>query len=104
MIDSNLNMLSVAAALAGAVSIASFATATPAAAEEMQRCYGVAAAHENACAPSDEVSYPNEPHSCAGQSQISYHGADWKLLPAGTCEEMGGSLVPFEGINPNPPA
>ena len=104
MIDSNLNVLTVAAALAGAVSIASFATSTPAMAEDMQQCYGVAAAQENACAPSGAVDYPEDRHSCSGQSSISYHGADWKLVPAGTCEDMGGSLEPFEGFNPNPPA
>lgn len=98
MIESKLSTLTVAAALAGAVSMASLATATPAAADDMEQCYGVALAGENDCANAAGT------HSCAGQSSVDYHGGDWKLVTAGTCEDMGGALEAFEGVNPNPPA
>ncbi|MCB9947711.1 MAG: DUF2282 domain-containing protein [Rhodospirillaceae bacterium] len=89
--------LSVAAALAGAISVAGMALSLPAYADN-EKCYGVAKAGENDCA--------NEAgsHSCAGQSTVDYDGGEWQLVPAGSCEEMGGSLEPFEGVNPTPPA
>lgn len=98
MIDTKLNSLTIAAALAGAVSMAAFAAPTAAVAQDEVQCYGVAAAGENDCANAAGT------HSCAGQSSQDYHGGDWKLVPAGSCEEMGGSLEAFEGVNPNPPA
>ena len=90
--------LSVAAALAGAVSMAGMMASLPGHAQEMEKCWGVALAGENDCANAAGT------HSCAGQSTVDYDGGDWKLVPAGTCEEMGGSLETFEGVNPNPPA
>lgn len=98
MIDTKLNALTVAAALAGAVSMAAFAAPTTAIAQDQEQCYGVALAGQNDCANAAGT------HSCAGQSTEDYHGGDWKLVPAGSCEEMGGSLESFEGVNPNPPA
>ena len=83
--------LSVAAALAGAVSLATLAAPTPAQADEMVKCYGVALAGQNDCASSLGT------HSCAGQSTIDFDGTEWKLVPAGSCNEPG-SLEPFEGI------
>ena len=90
--------LTVAAALVGAVSLAGGAVSMQAHAEEMEKCWGVALAGENDCANAAGT------HSCAGQSTVDYHGGDWKLVPAGSCEEIGGSLESFEGVNPNPPA
>ena len=96
MTDRKLNTLSVAAALAGAVSLAAFAAPSTVVAQDQEQCYGVAAAGENGCAGGT--------HSCAGQSTVDYDGGDWKMVPAGTCEDMGGSLEAFDGVNPNPPA
>jgi len=98
MIETKRTSLTLAAALAGAVATAGLAAPGTASAQDMERCYGVAAAGENDCANAAGT------HSCAGQSSEDYHGGDWKLVPAGSCEEMGGSLEPFEGVNPNPPA
>ena len=94
----NAKNLTVAAALVGAVSLAGGAVSMQAQAEEMEKCWGVALAGENDCANAAGT------HSCAGQSTVDYHGGDWKLVPAGTCEEIGGSLESFDGVNPNPPA
>ena len=98
MIDSKLNTLAVAAALAGAVSIATAAAPTAAVAQDQEQCWGVALAGENDCGNAAGT------HSCAGQSETDYHGGDWKLVTAGTCEGLGGSLESFEGRNPNFPA
>ena len=82
--------LSVAAALAGAVSLATLAGPTPVVAQDRVKCYGGAKAGENDCANAAGT------HSCAGQSTQDFSGGDWKLVPAGTCNEPG-SLEPFEG-------
>ena len=95
MANTKMNHLTVAAALAGAVSMAG--AAAPAHAQDMERCYGVALAGENACANAAGT------HTCAGQSTIDYDGGEWMLVPAGTCADMNGSLEPFEGVNENPP-
>ncbi|MCB9958175.1 MAG: DUF2282 domain-containing protein [Rhodospirillaceae bacterium] len=91
------NPLGIAAALAGAVAAA--AVAQPAQAQEGQeRCYGITRAGENLC----ENAFQG--HSCAGQATQDFHGGDWVLVPAGTCEEMQGALEPYDGINDTPPA
>lgn len=59
-----------------------------------EKCYGVAKAGENGCANNKGL------HSCAGNSKISYDGADWKLVPAGTCAKLDGNPNPFDGVNP----
>ena len=91
------NPFSVAAALAGAVSAAAFSQ--PAIAQDGQeRCYGITRAGENLC----ENAFQG--HSCAGQATVDFHGGDWVLVPEGTCEDMHGSLEPYDGVNENPPA
>jgi uncharacterized membrane protein len=83
-------------AVAGAVA-AAFAThfATPAAAQDMEKCYGVALAGENDCAAGPGT-------TCAGTSKVDYQGNSFKLVPAGTCESMElpgdrmGSLEPLD--------
>jgi uncharacterized membrane protein len=65
--------------------------ATPAFAEEEVKCFGIAKAGENDCANAAGT------HSCAGQSTEDYFGGDWKLVPAGSCEDMGGKTEAFDG-------
>jgi uncharacterized membrane protein len=85
------------ARIAGAALAASVATGVlvgTAGAEEMEKCYGVAKAGENDCAAGPGT-------SCAGSSTRDYQGNAWKLVPAGTCEEIEtpkgpGSLEPIE--------
>lgn len=87
-----LSVVTVAAALAGAVSMATMMGAGSAIAQaDQEKCYGVAKAGENDCANAAGT------HSCAGQSTQDYSGGDWKLVPAGTCIEPG-SPEPFDGI------
>jgi len=84
--------LSVATALAGAVSMA--AAMVPAQAAGT-KCYGISAAGKNDCA-NQAIG-----HSCAGQSTVNYHGGDFKAVKdAAACTAEGGKLEPFEGQNP----
>jgi uncharacterized membrane protein len=83
-------------AVAGAVA-AAFAThfATPAQAQEMEKCYGVSLAGENDCAAGPGT-------TCAGTSTVDYQGNSFTLVPAGSCETMElpegrmGSLEPLD--------
>ena len=90
--SNTVKTLAVAGAVAAAVSTYA---ATPAAAEEKEKCYGVSLAGQNDCAAGPGT-------SCAGTSSVDYQGNAWKLVPAGTCAEMElpdgrmGSLEPLE--------
>lgn len=83
---SNASIAAQIAALAGAVAVMA---APAAAAEDLERCYGVSMAGENDCAAAFA-------HNCAGQSMEDYSGADWMIVPMGTCVEPGSTSA-FEG-------
>ncbi len=86
--------LTIAAAVAGAVSFAAVTTASPAMAGKV-KCYGISKAGENDCGNAAGT------HSCAGQSKVSYDGGEWKgVASTAACMEAGGSLKPFQGVNP----
>ncbi|HKY94750.1 MAG TPA: DUF2282 domain-containing protein [Kiloniellales bacterium] len=87
-----LSVASLAAALLGAVSLATLSV--PAQADEI-KCFGIAKAGENDCANAAGT------HSCKGQSAENYSGADWKVAASlFECHSMGGQTEPFEGMNP----
>lgn len=51
---------------------------------ERERCYGVARAGNNDCG--------NGKHSCAKRAMYDRQPDEWKMVPAGTCEKIGGRL------------
>ncbi len=75
-----ISALAVASAFAAALGLAATGTAASAA-DEKEKCYGVAAAGENDCAAGAGT-------SCAGTSKVDYQGNSWKLVPKGTCTTM----------------
>ncbi|SEO62822.1 Uncharacterized membrane protein [Salinihabitans flavidus] len=87
-------------AVAASVATALGAYGTGAAAEEKEKCYGVALAGENDCAAGPGT-------TCAGTSKVDYQGNAWTLVDEGTCTEIDlpemadgterqGSLEPLE--------
>lgn len=48
-----------------------------------EKCFGIAKAGKNDCAGAR--------HACNGQSTVDFDPTDFKLVPKGTCEELGGS-------------
>lgn len=60
-------------------------TPTIAAEGSSEKCYGVALAGKNDCATAA--------HACAGQSTTDKNPDEWKKVPRGTCEKMGGRLT-----------
>ena len=47
-------------------------------------CHGVSKAGQNDCG--------TDAHSCAGQATKDNDPADFKTLPRGTCEKLGGTV------------
>ncbi|OUD09278.1 hypothetical protein BVC71_11315 [Marivivens niveibacter] len=95
-----MSKVSKSVVIASAVATALTGIAHQAAAQEMEKCYGVALAGENDCAAGPGT-------TCAGTSTVDYQGNAWSLVPAGTCETMEvgmmdgdmkrmGSLMPLE--------
>lgn len=78
----------LAGVLAAGVTLGSAALAQEK--KDQEKCWGVAKAGKNDCG-SNKTS-----HSCAGQSKVDYDPNDFKVVKAGTCEKMGGSLVQGE--------
>ena len=51
-----------------------------------EKCYGIAKAGQNDCGTSR--------HSCAGKATKDNAADEWKYVPKGTCEKLGGKLAP----------
>lgn len=77
------NKVVVSAALA-AVLVAGYSA--PAAAGGKEKCYGISKAGQNDCGNLAGT------HSCAGQSTVDNDPGEWKLVPKGTCVDVGGML------------
>jgi len=74
----------IAAALAGMA-----ATAVAATPEEAKvQCYGIAKAGQNDCGSKTGV------HDCAGKATVDNDKGDFKIVPMGTCEKLGGTIDP----------
>lgn len=74
-------MTSLAVASAFAASVAALG-ATPAfAADEMEKCFGIAKKGENDCKAGPGT-------SCAGTSTVDYQGNAWTLVKTGTCTQV----------------
>ena len=67
-----------------------FATASllglagPAAAQDKEKCHGIAKAGQNDCASLSGS------HSCAGHSKMDRDVGDWKYVATGICKDMKG--------------
>lgn len=70
----------IAAALAGLVA----APLNAAHADDKVQCFGIAKAGQNDCASKTGV------HDCAGEAKVDNDKGDFKTVPKGTCEKLGG--------------
>ena len=87
-----LGALNVATALAGALALAS--VATPASAQGLVKCYGVALKGQNSCANAANT------HTCAGQAKVDFDGGEWRAVPSNAvCTSLAGSSQPTQGVN-----
>jgi len=51
-----------------------------------EKCYGIAKAGQNDCGTAT--------HTCAGKATRDNGPDEWKYVPKGTCEKLGGSTRP----------
>jgi uncharacterized membrane protein len=65
-----------------ALAAAQQANAEDTKAQPKEKCYGIAKAGQNDCGTAR--------HSCAGKATKDNATDDWKYVPRGTCEKMGG--------------
>ena len=80
----------IASALAGLVTLGlAQAAAAQDKGAEKEKCYGVAKAGQNDCGTAT--------HTCAGKAKKDNAPDEWKLVPKGTCEKMGGKSQPPKG-------
>ena len=75
----------VAAAVAGLFALGAN-TGTLAQKADQEKCWGVSKAGQNDCGSNKTA------HSCAGHSKMDYDVNDFKVVKAGSCVQMGGSL------------
>jgi len=85
---SNRTSLTLASALAtlAMAGVTTSALAVPDQPDQWEKCAGIAKAGQNDCAANG--------HSCAGQSKVDNSPTEWKFVPAGQCETMGGKTEP----------
>ena len=74
---------SVIAAAAAAVMSLSM-VAMPAAAQDKEKCFGIAKAGQNDCANLSGS------HGCAGSAKVDNDPGEWKYVPKGTCKQLKG--------------
>lgn len=86
--------LVLSSALASALALG---LAAPAAAQEKEKCYGVAKAGQNDCANLSGS------HSCAGQGKADMDANEWKYVAKGTCKDMGGKTADEARMKMKPP-
>jgi uncharacterized membrane protein len=82
----SLSAASLVLALGSALSLSALTTSAHAA-DDMQKCFGVAEAGKNDCAAGAGT-------SCAGTSKTKDQANAWKLVPAGTCTKTPSSTSP----------
>jgi uncharacterized membrane protein len=82
----NMKNLALAAAIGSLLSVGIAGTAAAGDKMDKEKCYGVAKAGQNDCAANG--------HSCAGQSKVDNSPNEFKVVPAGQCETMGGKTEP----------
>ena len=78
----NLKTIAIASAVGSLLALGSVAASAEDSSKE--KCFGVAQAGKNDCATAK--------HSCAGQAKTDKAPDEWKHVPKGECEKMGGKL------------
>jgi uncharacterized membrane protein len=78
----NLKSIAIASAVGSLLALGSVTAAAEDA--KTEKCYGVAEKGKNDCSTGK--------HSCAGQAATDKAPDEWKHVPKGECEKMGGKL------------
>ncbi len=79
-----MNQRAMVAAAAASLLSLSFVAAPVQAADEKEKCFGIAKAGQNDCSSISGA------HSCAGQSKVDNDKMEWKYVAKGSCKTMKG--------------
>lgn len=79
----------VQTAMAGLLALGLAQSADAQGAGEREKCYGIAKAGQNDCNTAT--------HTCAGKAKADNAPDEWKYVPKGTCEQLGGKKQPPKG-------
>lgn len=82
----NLKTIAIASAVGSLLALGSASVSAADAAKE--KCAGVAKTGQNDCSTTK--------HGCAGQAKTDNAPDEWKYVPKGECEKMGGKVVAAE--------
>jgi uncharacterized membrane protein len=80
----------VGTAVAGLFALGMVSGAAIAQDKGQEKCWGVSKVGQNDCGSNKTA------HSCAGQTKMDYDPNDFKVVKAGTCVQMGGSMTQGE--------
>ena len=72
-------------AVAAILAVAAAQHAAAAEDKSVEKCYGIAKAGQNDCGTAR--------HSCAGKAAKDNAPDEWKYVPRGTCEKIGGKTA-----------
>jgi uncharacterized membrane protein len=81
----NLKTIAIASAVG---SLLALGTTTASADATKEKCAGIVKAGENDC--------HTDKHGCGGQAKSDNLPDEWKWVPKGECEKMGGKVLPSE--------
>jgi uncharacterized membrane protein len=80
----NLKTIAIASAVGSLLALGGV-TASAGEDAAKEKCAGIAKAGENDCGTAK--------HSCAGQATTDKDPGEWKYVPKGECEKMGGKVI-----------
>jgi uncharacterized membrane protein len=78
----NFKTIAIASAVGSLLALGSVSVSAE---DAKEKCLGVAEKGKNDCATAK--------HSCAGQAETDKAADEWKYVPKGQCEKMGGKLA-----------
>jgi uncharacterized membrane protein len=80
----NLKTLAIASAVGSLLALGAATASAEEAKKEKEKCYGVAEKGKNDCGTLK--------HGCSGQAATDKDPEEWKYVPKGECEKLGGKL------------
>jgi uncharacterized membrane protein len=81
-----LKTIAIASAVGSLLALGS--TAVSASDATKEKCAGIVKAGQNDCG--------NDKHGCGGQAKADNLPDEWKYVPKGECEKMGGKVLPAD--------
>ncbi len=80
----NLKTIAIASAVGSLLALGTATAGAEDAPAAKEKCFGVAEAGKNDC--------HTDKHACAGEAKTDKAADEWKMVPKGECEKMGGKL------------